>query len=70
MIFGMEQLLPTQWIAQFAERLHERWKTVDLAVLEEVAMDLWARTDYRVMAPADAAALWLDPIAPPHPPSD
>lgn len=67
----MEQLLPTQWIAEFAERLHDRWKTVDLAVLQEVAMDLWVRTDYRVMPPAEAAALWLDPIVQqPAAPSD
>jgi len=60
----METLLPTQWIAQFAERLHARWTTIDQAVLEEVAMDLWKRTEYRVMSPQEAADVWLNPISP------
>ena len=60
----METLLPTQWIAQFADRLHGRWKTIDQAVLEEVAMDLWKRTEYRVLSPCEAADLWLNPITP------
>jgi hypothetical protein len=60
----MQTLLPTQWIAQCAVRLHERWKTIDQAVLEEVAMDLWKRTDYRVMTPDEAAEVWLNPIQP------
>lgn len=67
--FPMEPLLPTQWIAQFAERLHGRWKTIDQSVLEEVAMDLWKRTEYRVMSPCEAADLWLNPITP-VPPSN
>jgi hypothetical protein len=64
----METLLPTQWIAQFAARLHTRWKTIDQAVLEEVAMDLWKRTEYRVMSPEEAADMWLNPITPVHSP--
>jgi hypothetical protein len=63
----MENLLPTQWIAQFAQRLQERWRTIDQAVLEEVAMDLWKRTEYRVMSPQEAADVWLNPIAPAQP---
>jgi hypothetical protein len=59
----METLLPTRWIALCAERLHERWKTVDQAMLEEVAMELWKQTEYRAMAPEVAAATWLNPIA-------
>lgn len=61
-ISAMETLLPTQWIAQCAERLHQRWTTVDLAMLEEVAMDLWKNTEYRTMEPIEAAASWLTPI--------
>jgi hypothetical protein len=38
-------------------------------VLEEVAMDLWKRTEYRVMSPGEAADLWLNPITP-IPPSN
>lgn len=60
----MKTLLPTQWIALVAERLHTRWQTIDLAVLEEVAMDLWKQTEYRTMEPEAAAAIWLNPIEP------
>ena len=63
-IFYMETLLPTQWIAKCAERLHQRWTTVDQAMLEEVAMDLWKNTEYRVMEPEVAAGIWLNPITP------
>ena len=65
----METLLPTQWIAKCAERLHERWTTVDQGMLEEVAMDLWKNTEYRVMEPAEAASFWLTPVAA-RPPTD
>lgn len=62
-ISSMEPLLPTQWIVKCAERLHERWTTIDQAMLEEVAMDLWRNTEYRVMEPAEAASFWLTPIS-------
>ncbi|RZL87642.1 MAG: hypothetical protein EOP82_25650 [Variovorax sp.] len=61
----MDDLTPTQWIAECAERLHERWNTVDQMQLEEVAVDLWRDAHLRSMAPADAAAEWLRPVAPP-----
>ena len=58
----METLLPTQWIAQCAVKLRERWTTVDQAMLEEVAMDLWMDPDFRAREPAEAATDWLTPI--------
>jgi hypothetical protein len=62
----METLLPSQWVAQCAVKLHERWTTVDQGTLEEVAMELWKDTQYRVMEPVAAASTWLTPIeAPP-----
>lgn len=58
----MDQLSPTQWITQCAERLHQRWQTVEAAQLEEVAMELWRDSRLRALPPADAAALWLNPV--------
>lgn len=55
----MEDISPTQWVIQCAERLHERWKTVEPAQLEEVAMELWHDEQFRLLPPAEAASLWL-----------
>lgn len=60
----MQTLLPTQWIAQFAVRLGNRWPTVERAMLEEVAMDLWKDPDFRAQDPVSAADVWLTPITP------
>lgn len=63
MIQLMDTLRPTEWIAKCADRLHDRWHTVEPAQLEEVAMDIW-RNDYlRSMDPAEAAAFWLTPVS-------
>jgi len=59
----MEELLPSQWIATCAERLHGRWQTVDPAQLEEVAVEMWKNDYLRSMGPAEAAAFWLTPVA-------
>ncbi|MDO9404893.1 MAG: hypothetical protein Q7T87_12745 [Polaromonas sp.] len=58
----MTTLLPSQWIAECAVKLRERWTTVDQAMLEEVAMDLWMNPDFRGREPSVAAADWLMPI--------
>lgn len=58
----MDTLLPTQWIAQCADRLHQRWRTVEPAQLEELAVDLWKDAQLRAMPPEDAAAIWLSPV--------
>lgn len=63
--FVMDEMTPTQWISKCAERLHERWQTVDPGQLEEVAVDIWKDAHFRPMAPADAAACWLAPVASP-----
>ncbi len=59
----MDQLSPTQWVTQCAERLHEHWQTVESAQLEEVAMELWRDSHLRALPPAEAATLWLIPVA-------
>lgn len=62
----MKTLTPTrQWITACAERLHERWHTVEAAQLEEVAVDIWQDARLRSMEPAQAAAVWLLPVASP-----
>lgn len=60
---SVDQLTPTQWIAKCAERLHERWHTVEPAQLEEVAVGIWQDAQLRSMTPSEAAALWLEPVA-------
>jgi hypothetical protein len=57
----------TQWITRCAQRLHQRWRTVGPAQLEELAGMIWQDTRLRCMEPADAAALWLAPVAPARP---
>lgn len=59
----METLTPSKWIAACAQRLHERWHTVDEGQLEEVAVGIWQDARLRSMEPAEAAALWLLPVA-------
>ena len=59
----MDELPPSQWITECVERLHERWRTVETAQLEEVALELWRDAQLRSMPPSDAAAQWLSPIA-------
>lgn len=58
----MDTLLPTQWIAQCADRLHQRWRTVEPAQLEELAVDLWKDVQLRAMPPEEAAEAWLSPV--------
>ena len=60
----METITQTQWIARCAQRLHERWRTVEAAQLEEVAVVIWQDEQLRNMEPSEAAALWLQPVAP------
>lgn len=51
------------WIGACAHRLHQRWRTLDAGVLQALAHDLWQDEHLRGMAPADAAAEWLRPVA-------
>jgi hypothetical protein len=59
----METITQTEWITRCAYRLHQRWHTIEPAELEEVAVVIWQDANLRGMAPADAAALWLKPVA-------
>jgi hypothetical protein len=61
----MDELTPSQWIAKCAERFHDRWRTVELGRLEEVAAGLWQHTELRRLPPDEAASQWLRPIADP-----
>ena len=49
----------SQWVAQCARRLRERWPHADVTSLEEAAIELWDDEVLRSMAPADAAESWL-----------
>ena len=63
----MDQINPIEWIARCAGRLHERWRSVEPADLEEVAAGIWQDPQLRSFAPEEAAAVWLRPITPSPP---
>ncbi len=58
-------MTPSQWIAKCAERLRDRWHTVEPARLEEVAVIIWQDDNLRTLPPEEAAARWLRPVADP-----
>lgn len=58
-------LTPSQWIQQCAQKLQERWQTVDPEQLEEVAVDIWTDDTLRHLTPAEAAEAWLSPLSSP-----
>lgn len=60
--FAMDEMNPIEWIARCAGRLHERWRSVEPADLEEVAVGIWQNPELRAKAPEEAAAVWLRPI--------
>jgi len=51
------------WVAACAHALQRHWRSVDPEQLAEVATDLWRNETMRVMAPAKAAVVWLEPVA-------
>jgi len=51
------------WIAACAHSLQRQWRTVEPEQLEEVAADLWRDERLRMLAPREAAATWLEPVA-------
>jgi hypothetical protein len=53
------------WLQQCALRLHQRWPTVPLKELELVAMEVWFDAQLRLLLPAEAAAIWLEPVEKP-----
>lgn len=55
-------LTPSQWIAQCAVRLGERWRTVPASELEEAAIEVWRDAELRKLEPETAAAHWLRPL--------
>jgi hypothetical protein len=55
-------LLPSQWVSLCAQRLQQRWATVDTSQLEEVAIEIWNDERLRKLPPDEAASQWLTPI--------
>jgi len=55
----MEESSRTTWVARCSHRLRERWRTVDLESLEDLARELWADERLRARQPEDAAVEWL-----------
>jgi hypothetical protein len=55
----MEETSPDAWVARCSHRLRERWRTVDLPSLEELARQLWSDERLRAKRPEEAATEWL-----------
>lgn len=58
----MTDLTPTQWILQCAQRLGQRWRTLEPALLEEAAVLVWNDAALRCLPPDKAAQTWLRPV--------
>jgi hypothetical protein len=57
-----DNLADVQWVAQCARRLREQWPRVELALLEEAALELWRDDRLRGLPGEQAAAAWLAPL--------
>ncbi len=55
----MQQPSVNEWIVRCAQRLGGQWRTVDPALLEDVAVDLLREPRLRALEPEDAAVWWL-----------
>ena len=53
-----------EWVAQCAARLAEHWhsETVDPRDLDNIALCMSEKMEYRALPPRDAAAEWLRPV--------
>jgi len=58
----MENIPATLWIAACAHRLRQRWHSVDVLELEDLARHLRRDARLRAMRPDDAAVDWLRPV--------
>jgi hypothetical protein len=56
------ELTPSQWIAQCAARLRERWRTAATTELEAAAIEVWRDERLRELPPDEAAKRWLSPV--------
>lgn len=59
----MNQTEPEIWIAACAHCLQKHWRTIDPVQLKDVARELLEHNPLGPIKPADAAALWLRPVA-------
>ena len=62
MIRDADNLADVQWVAQCARRLREQWPRVELAMLEEIALELWWDERLRALSGEQAATQWLAPL--------
>ena len=58
----MENIPATLWIAACAHRLRQRWHSVDVFELEDIARTLRRDARLRAMLPEEAADDWLRPL--------
>lgn len=58
----MQTMPAREWINAAADRLSQRWRTIDPAQIDSLAADLWADESLRAMDPEQAAHKWLAPV--------
>jgi hypothetical protein len=57
-----DNLVDLQWIALCAHTLRGQWPRVDVASIDEAALELWRISWLRELPGDEAAALWLGPL--------
>ena len=57
-----DNLVDVQWIAKYANRLRQQWPRVDVAPIDETALELWRVERLRKMSGEQTAALWWRPL--------
>ena len=55
----MAALAANVWIDRCAARLHEQWRSVEPARLDDLALELWNDPRWTALAPEAAAVEWL-----------
>ncbi len=55
----MATLPASEWIERCAVRLHEHWRSVDAARLDDLAVELWSEARWNSLPPETAAVEWL-----------
>lgn len=55
----MAALPAGEWIERCAARLHQQWRSVEPARLDDLAVELWSDARWNTLAPERAAVEWL-----------
>jgi hypothetical protein len=55
----MQELHAGEWIDRCSKRLQEHWRNVEPAQLDDLAIELWSKPEWRALPPEQAALGWL-----------